>query len=83
MIIYYFLKYQTERKNKRKKSPWFQKERLLTATLLARRGRTSMADPRIGAKRRPTLRGTAAGVVGPLPGLSEGPGASQEAPEAW
>jgi|688.fasta_scaffold1264298_1 hypothetical protein len=42
-----------------------------------------MADPRIEAKRRPTLRGTAEGAVGPLPGLSEGPGASQKAPEAW
>ena len=41
-----------------------------------------MADPRIGARgRRPTLRGTAEGVVGPLTGLSVGTGASQEAPE--
>jgi hypothetical protein len=43
-----------------------------------------MADPRTGARRRPTLRGTAAGAVGPLPALvlESAVGESQEAPEA-
>jgi hypothetical protein len=48
--------------------------------MLTKPGRTSMADPRIGAmKERPPLRGTADGAMGPL----EGAGASHESPKAW
>jgi hypothetical protein len=76
-----FFEISNRKKEEKKKKKRFQKEGLQPAALLASQGRTSMADPRIGARGRSTLRGMAEGAVGPLPGLSVGTGASQEAPE--